>query len=121
MKTIWRRFVGHSLASLLVLASGAGAGAVPREVLVLGGTGQLGAEIVRRLVDRGDAVTVFTRPGSSRGRLDGLPVKYVEGDLLNKPDVAAAFAGRRFQYVIVAVRVETGDSHFYEKFLPAVT
>lgn len=94
---------------------------VPREVLVLGGTGQLGAEIVRRLADQGDRVTVFTRPGSDRARLQGLPVSYAEGDLLEEADVAAAFRGRRFQYVIVAVRVEDGDPHFYAKFLPALT
>lgn len=45
-------------------ASGAPGG--PVEVMVFGGTGQLGAEIVRRLVARGDQVTVFTRPGSYR-------------------------------------------------------
>lgn len=36
----------------------------PHHVLVFGGTGHLGAEIVERLVARGDRVTVFTRPGS---------------------------------------------------------
>ncbi len=117
----------HVLACVLAVVLGVAAGPtratapVPREVLVLGGTGQLGAEIVRRLLAQGDRVTVFTRPGSDRSRLAGLAVRYAEGDLLNVADVAAAFQGRRFQYVIVAVRVEDGNPHFYEKFLPGLT
>lgn len=123
--------MNHSRRSLLIsvvaLAATLGAGLAaaaapePREVLVLGGTGQLGAEITRRLLVQGDRVTVFTRPGSDRSRLTGLAVRYAEGDLLNEADVAAAFAGNRFQYVIVAVRVLDGDPHFYAKFLPGLT
>jgi uncharacterized protein YbjT (DUF2867 family) len=118
-----RRFLASciALASTLVAGLAHAAEAAPREVLVLGGTGQLGAEIVRRLVDGGDRVTVFTRPGSDRARLAGLAVRYAEGDLLNEADVMAAFAGNRFQYVIVAVRVEDGDPHFYARFLPGLT
>lgn len=110
-----------ALAGALGTALAPAAEPEPREILVLGGTGQLGAEIVRRLADRGDRVTVFTRPGSDRRLLEGVPVRYAEGDLLNEAEVAAAFAGNRFQYVIVAVRVEDGDPHFYGKFLPGLT
>lgn len=114
------------LVALAIFAALAGSPApaaapAPREVLVLGGTGQLGAAIVQRLVAAGDRVTVFTRPGSDRTRLAGLPVSYAEGDLLNEADVAAAFRGRSLGYVIVAVRVEDADPHFYAKFLPALT
>lgn len=93
----------------------------PREVLVFGGTGALGAEIVRRLVARGERVTVFTRPGSDRARLDGLAVAWVEGDLMKPPDIEAAFRGRRVDAVVTAVRVEDGDVRFYEKFMPPLT
>ena len=92
-----------------------------RDVLVLGGTGQLGAEIVRRLVAAGDRVTVFTRPGSDRSRLAGLPVGWVEGDLMKAADVESAFRGHRYQYLVSAVRVQNADPHFYASFLPAVT
>lgn len=114
------------LLFVLVLAGGPARAADPpeaasRDVLVLGGTGGLGAEVVRRLVARGDRVTVFTRPGSDRARLANLPVTFVEGDLMNGPDVAAAFRDSRFGYVIVAVRVEDGDPRFYATFLPALT
>lgn len=92
-----------------------------REVLVLGGTGALGAEIVKLLVARGDKVTVFTRTASDRSRLRGLPVTYVEGDLTREADVVSAFRGRRFHTVISAVRVQSGDIHFYEKILGPLT
>lgn len=127
MNTGVRRILAGVLGAILVLASGLSPGAEPatnrnpRDVLVLGGTGQLGAEIVRRLVAGGDRVTVFTRPGSDRSRLARLAVTYTEGDLLNEADIKAAFAGRHIQYVIVAVRVEDGDPHFYAKFLPVLT
>lgn len=114
------------LAACLALASALGSAALaaadkPRQVLVLGGTGQLGAEIVRQLVGRGEQVTVFTRPGSDRSRLEGLPVAFIEGDLLDAADIDAAFAGRRYDAVISAVRVQTGDVHFYEKIMAPLT
>lgn len=102
-----------ALAPLAVAAADAG-----RDVFVAGGTGALGAEIVRRLLDQGEKVTVFSRPGSDRSRLAGLDVTFVEGDLLDADTVAAAFRGRSFRAVITAVRVETGDSSFYRKIMP---
>ena len=120
-----RHFIALATVLVMTLASTGGtaraADPVPREILVLGGTGQLGAEIVRRLVRQGERVTVFTRPGSDRARLAGIPVEFVEGDLLDKDDVGAAFRSGSFRYVIVAVRVQDGDPHFYARFLPAVT
>jgi uncharacterized protein YbjT (DUF2867 family) len=119
-----RRLLLASALILLAVPPGAvalAASTPPRDILVFGGTGQLGAEIVRCLVSRGDRVTVFTRPASDRSRLRGLPVTWAEGDLLNEADVTAAFATGRFEYVIVAVRVQDGDPHFYSKFLPALT
>jgi uncharacterized protein YbjT (DUF2867 family) len=118
-----RGLVARIVAAMCALAATTALAAetAPRKVLVLGGTGQLGSEIVRQLLARGDRVTVFTRPGSDRQLLDGLTVEFVEGDLLNPPDIAAAFATRRFDGVITAVRVETGDIHFYEKIMAPLT
>lgn len=88
-----------------------------KSVLVLGGTGQLGAEIVRRSVAAGHAVTVFARPTSDRSRLAGLPVEYVVGDLSSDADLARILGARRYDTVVAALRVEDGDIHFYEKNL----
>ena len=111
------------LLALLTMACAAawGASPSPREVLVLGGTGKLGAEIVRLLAAQGDAVTVLARAGSDRSRLEDVPVRFVTGDLMSAPDVAAAFAGRHYDAVICAVRVEDGDVHFYEKLMGPLT
>jgi uncharacterized protein YbjT (DUF2867 family) len=119
--TTTRRGLLFFTAALAVTATGRAAAGAPREILVLGGSGALGAAIVRRLVAAGDRVTVFTRPGSDRARLAGLAVTWVEGDLLDPADIAALFAGRRFDAVVSAVRVETGDPTFYATWLPPVT
>ena len=88
-----------------------------REVLVLGGAGQLGAEIVRQLVARGERVTVLVRPQTERSRLASLPVQYVTGDALDPVQMAAVFHSRHFSVVVSALRVENGDVHFYEKMM----
>lgn len=49
--------------------------------LVIGGTGQLGANLVRALLEHGHSVRVLHRPDSRTFTLDGLSVECVEGDL----------------------------------------
>lgn len=105
-----------ALGALLVAGCASTRAAAP-EVLVLGGTGQLGAEIVRRSVAAGHRVTVFARASSDRSRLAGLPVEYVVGDLFSDTDVARILGARRYDAVVSALRVEDGDVHFYEKAL----
>lgn len=103
-----------------VTTAGSAADAAPIDttrVLVIGGTGQLGAEIVRRLVARGHQVTVFVRPSSDRSRLAAWPVEYVTGDLFSEADMAAALTARQYGAVVVALRVMDGDVNFYSKAL----
>ncbi len=89
-------------------------------VLVLGANGQLGAAIVRLLVTNGRPVTAMVRENSDRKLLEGLNIEYVTGDVTNDADVAAAFKGRRYSAIIVALRVNNGDIHFYEKALAPI-
>ncbi|MDG2243122.1 MAG: amidohydrolase family protein [Rhodospirillaceae bacterium] len=86
-----------------------------RSVLVLGGTGQLGSEIVKDLVDAGEKVTVLARPTSNRERLQGLDVSYVVGDMLNMEDMTQVFTGNTYQIVIDASGLPSarGDHSFY--------
>ncbi len=109
---------GLALTGLPISADGAaGQQDAGRQVLVLGGTGQLGAEIVRRLTAAGHRVTVFVRPASSRARLAGLPVDYAVGDLFDADSIGAVLRARRYDVVVIALRVQDGDVHFYEKAL----
>jgi dihydroflavonol-4-reductase len=50
-------------------------------VFVTGGTGFVGAHVVRALVSRGESPRCLVRVGSPRGNLEGLDVEIAEGDL----------------------------------------
>jgi uncharacterized protein YbjT (DUF2867 family) len=83
------------------------------DVLVFGGTGQLGSEIVKSLVGGGHSVTVFARPSSDRSRLNGLDISYVLGDVLEEADVEAAFKAAQFRVVIDALARRSAAVSFY--------
>lgn len=86
-------------------------------ILVFGGTGRLGAPIVRLLLQVGEDVTVFARKDSTKERLAGLKVDYVTGDLTDEKSVTAAFDSKHFRVVIDA-SAQRGESskipRFYE-------
>lgn len=84
-----------------------------RAALVFGGTGRLGAPIVRLLIDAGYPVTVFARPTSDRSRLAGLDVGYLVGDLMDAGSVDQVVRGKNFGFVIDATsRGASRDSFF---------
>ncbi|MBT6961481.1 MAG: NAD(P)H-binding protein, partial [Rhodospirillaceae bacterium] len=85
-------------------------------VLVFGGTGQLGSEVVKDLVAAGEKVTVLARPTSNRDRLEGLDVTYAVGDMLNADDMERVFASAAFRVVVDASGLPgRGDQNFYFK------
>jgi dihydroflavonol-4-reductase len=63
------------------------------DALVTGGTGFVGANVVRELLAEGATVRVLARPGGDRRALAGLPVDVVEGDLLDAASLRRAVAG----------------------------
>ncbi|MEQ8227718.1 MAG: NAD-dependent epimerase/dehydratase family protein [Rhodospirillales bacterium] len=78
--------------------------------LVTGASGFVGAAVVRRLLEKGEAVRVLMRPGSDRRNITGLDVDVVEGDLLAPETLAPAVQGCRALYHVAAdYRIWTRD------------
>jgi len=63
------------------------------KVLVTGGTGFVGAAVVRRLLLAGYDVRVLVRPTSDQRNLNGLPVEITLGDLTDPVSLETACAG----------------------------
>ena len=62
-------------------------------VLVTGGTGFVGAAVVRYLLTAGESVRVLARSSSNRRNVAGLPVEVVEGDLTAPHSLQQAVRG----------------------------
>ncbi len=82
-------------------------------VLVFGGSGRLGSEVVQNLLAAGEKVVVFVRPTSDRSKLDGMDVDFVVGDLTDSDSVKAAFEGRDIDAVINTVALRPGEGSPY--------
>jgi dihydroflavonol-4-reductase len=63
------------------------------DALVTGGTGFVGANVVRELLADGATVRVLARAGGDRRALAGLAVEIAEGDLLDRGSVERAVRG----------------------------
>jgi dihydroflavonol-4-reductase len=68
------------------------------KVLVLGAAGQLGANLVRALLDKGEQVRAFVRPTSKLVTLQGLDVERVHGDFNDAASLERACQGVRVVY-----------------------
>lgn len=73
------------------------------KTLVTGGTGFVGANVVRALLQRGVAVRALVRPTSDRRNLAGLDVEVVHGDLRDRPSLEAALKGCDTLFHVAAV------------------
>jgi uncharacterized protein YbjT (DUF2867 family) len=82
-------------------------------IMLLGGTGQLGARVAKLLVEAGEDVTVLVRETSDRSALDGIRVDYVIGDMSDEDSIKAAFGGKPYRAVINTVRAPTEIPEFY--------
>ncbi len=68
------------------------------KALVLGASGQLGANLVRALVEQGDEVRALLRPSSHTRTLEGIPLERLTGDLGGAESLARACDGMRVVY-----------------------
>ena len=77
-----------------------------RVVLVTGGTGFLGRELVRRLIEVGAAeVRVLARnAGREPARVERPQVRYISGDLLDESAVRAAMRGVHVVFHLAAIK-----------------
>ena len=69
---------------------------------VTGGTGFVGANLVRLLIENGLKVKALVRKGSNRKNLEGISVEIVEGDLLDEASLRAGCAGVRYAFHVAA-------------------
>jgi dihydroflavonol-4-reductase len=65
---------------------------------VTGGTGFVGAHVVRALLRRGRTVHCLVRPSSRLSNLEALPVELVAGDVTDPASLKRAMAGARTVY-----------------------
>src|SRR5207244_1619450 len=93
---------GRSSAVVSRIPGGCRARAPLMDALVTGGTGFVGANLVRELLADGRTVRVLARPGSDRRALEGCRVEIAEGDLLDRDSLRAAVAGARRVYHVAA-------------------
>ena len=72
------------------------------DALVTGGTGFVGANVVRELLREGAQVRVLARPRGDRRAIDGLKIDVCEGDLGDAPSLRRAVQGVRTVYHVAA-------------------
>jgi dihydroflavonol-4-reductase len=72
------------------------------DTAITGGTGFIGANVARELVAAGATVRVLARPGGDRRALVGVPVEFVDGDILDPASVRRAVRGVQVVYHVAA-------------------
>ena len=72
------------------------------DALVTGGTGFVGANLVRELLQSGQTVRVLVRPQSAKGVLEGCMAEIAEGDILDIGALRRAVTGCRVVYHVAA-------------------
>jgi len=103
--------VKHSLkfSFIFILFFSNGFAKSNEKILVIGGTGRVGSEIVKVLHDDYRDITVLSRSDSNRKRLKGLNIKYLKGNVLLEEDIKQVFADVSYDVVINAI-AKVGES-----------
>ncbi|NKB45538.1 MAG: NAD(P)H-binding protein [Alphaproteobacteria bacterium] len=90
-------------STLLALLAIAGIQTAQAKVLVFGGTGMIGYEIVKALKAQDQDVTVFVRATSNVDDLDKIDVPYVVGDVLDADSLNRVFKEGDYDAVISSI------------------
>ena len=72
------------------------------KTFVTGGSGHLGANLVRALLDRGETVRCLVHPAHNNAALEGLDVERVEGDVRDLDQMKRAIEGCTRAYHVAA-------------------
>jgi NADH dehydrogenase len=84
-------------------------------IVVTGGAGNVGSNTVRQLVEMGKPARALVHSrerAEQRGRLAGLDVQWVEGDVTRPESLRAAFQGATAVIHTVAIAVEKGGRNY---------
>jgi NADH dehydrogenase len=80
-------------------------------ILITGASGYIGSHLVRRLIQEGKPVRALVRnrkQAETEGRLAGLNVEWVEGDVTRPSDLTRALDGAGAVIHLVAIAIEKG-------------
>lgn len=83
-------------------------------LLVTGGTGLLGNNVIRSALDRGFEVAALARSGSDHPALAGLPIQVFSADLSNPDSLKPVFESRFDAIVHTAAHIHIGWSQMQE-------
>ena len=72
------------------------------KALVTGATGFVGSNVAAALAARGDQVKALRRTTSRLNALEGVPVEFVVGDILDPDSLAAAMSGCQLVFNVAA-------------------
>jgi uncharacterized protein YbjT (DUF2867 family) len=78
---------------------------VGKPILVFGGTGHYGRNIVRRLLDKGEQVRVLSRNAAGAQSVLGAQPEVIEGDITSRSKVISALDGTRA--IVIAISAFT--------------
>jgi putative NADH-flavin reductase len=109
-----------TLATLLLGVMGMAADAAPLNIVVFGGTGNIGQRIVREALARGALVTVVVRDTAATTLAPDPKLTLVKGDVLDAADDARLFKGATAVVCAVSFR-KPPDATAYRKAAVALS
>ena len=90
--------------------------------LLTGATGFIGSHLAERLCERGYEVVCLVRPTSDRRWLEGLPVRLVEGNLLDRRSLEPLLRGVQYVFHVAGVtRARTAEEYHRGNVLTTCT